>query len=201
MKKLLGCTCPSARITDGKLVLSLPDAVTPVMWVIDLNADKTVLLRVAEAENNQYVLQKTNRGAKPDAIEDIAYYTRKGKAIRALTKATEAMDRNERTAAKGIPGALWSWTKTIITWAVLLVLFAYWMIGTSFGSGLLLALISLRDGGVPVITFEDTAQPQLQPPLTPPNTVTPGATNPDAVGVPMSAEDFLQNRSRNVLPY
>lgn len=208
IKNILGCNCPSAHIATNKLVLSLPDAVTPVMWVIDLNESKTVLLKVEQAENDLYVLQKVNP-AKPGA-EDIAYYDKKGKAIRALQHANDAISQSSSKKG-GVLGCIWSLIKTGFFFFVIFLIALYLLLGTGFGTTALINMIEMREDGI-VSYFSDnrteqaTATPapraQASVPTTPslipsnPNeiTVSPTGNNPDEVGVPLSAEDFIQKR-------
>ena len=47
---------PSAKIVDGILILSLPDALRPVVWQMELSQSRTSALEVREHEDGTYHL-------------------------------------------------------------------------------------------------------------------------------------------------
>lgn len=220
MKNILGCACSSAQISANKLVLSLPDAMTPVMWVIDLDDSKTILLKVQQAEHNTYVLQKINRsGQKDSTVEDIAVYDSKGKAIRALNRTNEALSRQSSGCAnRSLAGCIWYWVKMALAFVVLMTIVVYWMLGSQFGTSILLKMLDMQGKSSTTTTASAPANPEnnfLSMPSTPfmpqsPSAlsdsdvasqlgvmrVSPASTNPDAVGVPLSADELIsKNKS------
>lgn len=212
IKNILGCACPSAHVSANKLVLSLPDAMTPVMWVIDLEESKTILLKVHEADNNTFVLQKIDRsGAKDSIAEDIAYYDSKGKAVRALNRTNDALNRQScGRKNRGVTGCIWYWVKMALAYIILTTLLVYWLLSTQFGTGIFLKMIDMQRDGVatvlstPMVTGDNITMPAPQESATPttetpvqPGTlaVTPTSRNPDAIGVPLSADDFIKKQT------
>ena len=59
LKKILGYKTSSATLGDNhRLVLSLEAALTPAMWIIDLNASPSLLFKVTESDDGLFALQK-----------------------------------------------------------------------------------------------------------------------------------------------
>lgn len=82
---------PSAKVVDGLLILSLPDAISPVVWQMEVGQSKSSALEVRPAENdNAYsLILKT---ARADVL-DIARYETKEHAVRALLTVSQAMEK------------------------------------------------------------------------------------------------------------
>lgn len=80
---------PSASVIDGTLVLSLPDAVTPVVWQLDFSQTKASAMEVREKEGFFNLVVKTPRGD----IHEIASYDSKSNAVRALMSVSNALER------------------------------------------------------------------------------------------------------------
>lgn len=81
---------PSAKIVDGILILSLPDALRPVVWQMELSQSRTSALEVREHEDGTYHL--TLKTPRQDVLE-VAPYATKDQAIRALQAVTSAMEK------------------------------------------------------------------------------------------------------------
>jgi len=83
-------TNASARVVDGKLILSFPDAKTPIVWQMDLTQAKASALEVLEDEaNNAFVLKvKTPKG---ESI-DVATFDQRSHAIEGLMAASVALE-------------------------------------------------------------------------------------------------------------
>ena len=80
---------PSAKILDGILVLTLPDATRPVVWQMELGQTKSSAMEVREQEGGSFLLVlKTPR---QDVVE-IAPYDSRDKAVRALIAISKAME-------------------------------------------------------------------------------------------------------------
>lgn len=82
---------PSAKVVDGLLILSLPDAISPVVWQMEVGQSKSSALEVRPAENdNEFCLML--KTARSDVL-DIARYNSKDKAVRALLTVSQAMEK------------------------------------------------------------------------------------------------------------
>ena len=80
----------SARVVDGKLILSLPDALAPVVWQMDLGEAKASALEVKHDEDNaRFVLVlKTPRGEKVE----VAAFDKRADALEGLMAASAALE-------------------------------------------------------------------------------------------------------------
>ncbi len=83
-------TSASGRVVDGKLVLSLPDAIAPIVWQMDLNKTKASALEVLhEEETNIFNLSlKTPSG---ESVH-IAKFDERVKAVEGLMAASHALE-------------------------------------------------------------------------------------------------------------
>lgn len=178
---MFNCKCPNAKMSDGKLILSLPNAMTPVVWVMDMDEAGTFLMKVETTDNGLYVLQKISNDGKK--IEDVAYYASKSKAIKAMGMIAKAT--NARLS--GIKSLL-SWVKSLL------------FIAACLGVLLFLAMLFFPKIERAVIGSSAQTQQQIQQnaPVAPAPMV---ETNPDAVGVPMSADDFLKKKGNSAFPF
>lgn len=80
---------PSAKIIDGTLILTLPNAVSPVVWQMELGQSKSSALEVRANDNNQFTLVlKTPR----QDVQDIATFANKEAAVEALLVTSKAME-------------------------------------------------------------------------------------------------------------
>lgn len=110
-KKDSGLLISSASVVDGKLILSLPDAATPVVWQMDLEQAKSSALEVREdTKTGRFALAlKTQKGE----TVDIASYEEKTSAVQALMVTSRALENahgkirpaaaNSQDAAPGAP--------------------------------------------------------------------------------------------------
>lgn len=93
----------SASVVDGTLILSLPDAVSPVVWRLDLVQTKASALEVRDDGIDLCTLVlKTPRGD----INEIARFESRGRAVNALMAVTRAMEQAQshiHTAANDRP--------------------------------------------------------------------------------------------------
>lgn len=79
----------SASVVDGKLILSLPDAATPVVWQMDLEQARSSALEVREdAKTGRFTL--TVKTPKGESV-DIAAYDEKSGAVQALMVTSKAL--------------------------------------------------------------------------------------------------------------
>ncbi|MAM34179.1 MAG: hypothetical protein CMH28_03800 [Micavibrio sp.] len=89
LENMTGSFSPSAKIVEGTLVLSLPNAVSPVVWRMDLGKTKSSAIEVREDENLFSLVLKT-----PQAdIYKIARYESKLPATQALMCIMDAMSK------------------------------------------------------------------------------------------------------------
>lgn len=185
---LTGNYSSSAKIVDGSLILSLPDALTPVVWRMDLGQAKASALEVREREDGTFILVlKTPRGD----INDIAPFAGRNRAVGALMAVSRAMahahgqlrpanDRNlpvpvgHAHPAPRSPGkhqGRGRWVGNLIGIIVLL--------------GLIYILASIGPRPAGNLAGLGTGAPFAAG--------APGGTN-NTPGVPMSADDFLRTR-------
>lgn len=92
IQNLTGGYRSSAKVVDGTLVLSLPDAQSPIVWRMDLNTAKSSAIEVRENDDNKYDLML--KTSKADA-HVIGTYEFKIKATQALMAVTKAMRKAE----------------------------------------------------------------------------------------------------------
>lgn len=87
---------PSACVVDGTLVLTLPDAVSPVIWRFDLGQAKASAIEVRTEEDGMVsrLILKTPKGE----VNEIALYASRAAAVNALMAIGRAMG-----AAQGRP--------------------------------------------------------------------------------------------------
>lgn len=79
----------SAKVVDGTLILSLPDAISPVVWRWNLGDAKASALEVREEKGGQFKLVlKTPRGD----VQDVAPFENRAKAMHALLAVSRAME-------------------------------------------------------------------------------------------------------------
>ena len=80
----------TAKVVDGILILSLPDAMSPVVWQMELGQSKSSALEVRNSADGFFVLAlKTPR----QDILEIAIYQQKEQAIKALLATSQAMEK------------------------------------------------------------------------------------------------------------
>ncbi len=79
----------SANVVDGKLILSFPMAVNPVIWQMDLNKAKSCALEVQEdKKKKQFLLQLKSNSQE---AENIAAFEDKQSAVDAMMAASSAL--------------------------------------------------------------------------------------------------------------
>lgn len=164
------------KIVDGKLILSLPEAETPVVWQMDLEKAQSASFTVLEnkKEKNFALVFKTQEGN----ADDIATFSKKQSAVDILMETSNALqnaqgqiksrattninDNNKKSDKLG----------AILAIALVIVLIIIWSISAA-GPG------RLGQGGV---------DPQSA-------SFSGSDNNPrQSSGVPVSADDFLTNR-------
>ena len=89
IESITGNYSSSASVVDGTLILSLPDAITPVVWRMDMVHAKASALEVRTTAENAFTLVlKTPRGD----VNEVASFSNRGRAVSALMAVTRAME-------------------------------------------------------------------------------------------------------------
>lgn len=170
----------SAKVVDGKLILSFPGALKPVVWQMDFSHVKASALEVQE-NKDEGIYTLTLKTPKGENV-DIAPFAKKEHAVSGLMAASKALEGAQgkiRPAASSgkaddgggqtvvVTGAKSSgrWTAPLLGVVMLLLLVFVWSLlapqsPSSVG----------RAGG------------------------SAAGSGPDAAGVPMSADDFLRGQ-------
>lgn len=91
LANITGGYTSSAKVVDGALVLSLPDAVSPVVWRMELEDVKAAALGI-EPKGEHFVL--TMKEGKSE-IKEIAPFDNKDKAVKALMAASNALENSQ----------------------------------------------------------------------------------------------------------
>jgi hypothetical protein len=107
IKKITGGFTPSAKVIDGTLILSLPDAISPVVWRMELGHAKSSAIEVREQKDGGFMLTlKTPKGD----VNDIAPYATRAAAVTALVAISNALEHahghiNPGVTASDVPAA------------------------------------------------------------------------------------------------
>lgn len=92
---LKSLSCPakpsSARVVDGKLILSFPEALTPVVWQMDLTQTKASALEVKQDKDRFTLALKTPKGE----VIDIASFEKREAAVSGLMAASKALESGQ----------------------------------------------------------------------------------------------------------
>lgn len=181
---------PSAKVVDGILVLSLPDAVSPVVWRMELGDARTSALEIRDREDGSCVL--TVKTPRQDAW-DVAAYATKDKALAALRCVSLAMEKAggqlrffhgiPRTPEKAEGGAV----------PLLPVVSPHPAYGAEGHHTKFWRLLAL---GVVVLAFALFFVKRPMGPQMEGGGIFPSAPSSDsaAIGKPISADDFLEGR-------
>lgn len=164
----------SAKVVDQSLVLSLPDAISPVVMRLSLEDVKSATLGVEEKDGRHVLIVRFNE----KDVRDIATYEERDDAIAALMAASSALEKGSRSSgdhtSSGGHGSSFYLKGGVLKWvgaiAALLVLLYIIAAVSSNRPG----LVEVRDAGSPTTATE--------------------SVNPAQTGVPMSADSFLSNR-------
>ncbi len=163
----------TVKIVNGKLILSLPEAETPVVWQADLDHAQTALFTVKEdkkAKIFNLILQKSEGG-----IDKIAPFKTKKAAVDILMRTSDALQNVEaqKPSRKKASGADQGVDKlgAVLAFALVATLLLIWIISASRPN-----LDTTSNN-----TSISSNAPQ-------------GSSARDAAGVAVSADDFLSNR-------
>ena len=90
IRNLTGGFSASAKVVDGTLILSLPDAIAPVVWRMELGHVRASAIEVRAQDDGTFMLTlKTPKGD----VNDIAPYATRAKAVTALVAVSKAMEQ------------------------------------------------------------------------------------------------------------
>lgn len=195
IQNITGGYSASAKVVDGTLVLSLPDAISPVVWRMDLGTAKSSAIEVRENSDSQYDL--VLKTPKADA-HVIATYLFKIKATHALMAITKAMkkaegqmpiiplDLSEEDRARYLPVpvsaskpkmTVWRWVLRGLKYVVVLL-----CMFVVFGTVWTFLKIKARQSLQAPVSVEAPAQLQQK------------SSQQNKIGEVMSADDFLKGR-------
>lgn len=90
LKNITGHSGASARVVDGKLILSLPEAKNPIVWQMDLTQAKASALEVRTDEKNE-IFTLTLKTPKGETVE-IAPFEKRAQAVSGLMAASRALE-------------------------------------------------------------------------------------------------------------
>ena len=186
-RSFLGKSTPinaaSARVVDGKLILSYPDAITPVVWQMDLSTARASALEVRENEKGHFIVTlKTMKGESAD----IAPFETKEAAVDALMAASRALENAHgqiRTGGESISSTAPA-ASTVTTTQKKSGRSSKWAAGF-LAFLLILFLISVWGSIAPraPMSVENAAGG--------PAASSPTGANSNEAGVPLSADEFL----------
>lgn len=161
----------SAKVVDGNLIISLPDAINPIVWRMELGNIKASAMEVRANDNNHLLTLKTPKGE----VHDIAPFETREAAVSALMRISNALEKAEGQIAPA-PAyhaesagdanrpykqkRSWKWV---------------WMVGAGL---LLFYILYALIASVPVSTSATSSAPR--------------GSQQEESGVPMSADDYLR---------
>ncbi len=87
----------TAKIVDGILVISLPDAINPIVWQMELGQSKASALEVRAGADGTHIL--TLKTPRQD-VQDIAAFTNRDHAVKALMTVSTALENGTGHTAK-----------------------------------------------------------------------------------------------------
>lgn len=178
-------THPSAKVVDGKLILSFPNALKPVLWQMDFAHVKASALEVDQTKEGKKEIWALNlKTTKGDTVEIAPFETRED-AVRGLLAASKALEAasgqinpvaNATSSSNPAPHYTGHTTKkrrwpTIVLGLIACFTFFLWYSTIPR---------PIRDSGLAAPNRTATA--------------TTGSSEAPTTGVPMSADDFLNSR-------
>lgn len=185
MKCLTGKSCrsaSSAKVIEGKLILSFPNAINPVVWQMDLGQTKASALEVqTNGDETRFTLVlKTPKGE----TVDIAPFESRQEAVDGLMAAAKALENAQghiraaasnsnytpgEAATHAAPARKNRWLGPVLAALFIFVLFMVW------------ASLLPKPAGIEV-----TGMPQ---------SAMPAAPSPEgAAGVPLDADAYLKGQ-------
>lgn len=107
LENMTGGYTSSAKVINDTLVLSLPDAKSPIVWRMELGSIKAAAFELQEKDSDYLLIMKTPKGEP----QQIAPFDNRAKALRALMSASQAMEqaqtlsKNAANDGGGVAGA------------------------------------------------------------------------------------------------
>lgn len=187
IETLTGNYSASACVVDGTLVISLPDAINPVVWRLELGQARASAMEIRAQDSNVFTL--TLKTPRSD-VNDIASFSSKARALSALMAISHAMEHahgQTRPAANDVP-PMPSGTNTL----PVPVKTVSARKKTAKGKGVLAGLVAvvlifiLLGALVNIAPMPSSTMRNASPAA--------GMSSGGTTGVPMSADDFLKNR-------
>lgn len=157
-------TNASAKVVDGSLIITLPDAKNPVVWRMALGETRAAALEVIARGDEHVLILKTPKGSSTD----IAPFDKREQASDALMAVARAMEQAEGRIKPASGASLPVPPKREKTWK--------WLIP--------LALILAA-----LFFFSQTAS--MTAPVGTANTAGKAGGGANDIGVPLSADSFL----------
>ena len=199
---------PKAKVVDGVLILSLPDADSPVVWRMELGKTKASAIEVrAENDNGETVHALIVKTPQSDVYK-IGTYTDKTNATRALLALTEAMNNAQGQLRPALPAVISNgqvrhmsqkrgvlgWIFQTLKWVFALVcLLSFLYLASIIGPVVIKGISQNLQQGMPTSEIKTTAQSTQEAPAA--STPTPKKPAPKIKsGAPVSADDFLNSR-------
>lgn len=97
LQNLTGGYSSSAKVVNDTLVLSLPDAKSPVVWRMELAEIKAAAFELQQKDEDFLLVMKTSKGD----TQQIAPFDNRAKALRALMSTSQAMEHAETLSRAG----------------------------------------------------------------------------------------------------
>lgn len=176
-ENLTGSYKATAKLSGSKLVLSLPDAITPCIWSLDLDTSDSAMLRLDTGADGLTHLVHD----KGDEADIIASYAKRSQAMRIMMSAARAIGKYERQGM-AVPSKKRQGLLRFLG-LIAVIAFALWAVAGLFFAG---PNPSRAD-------FEAELQRLIEQSGRVPN-IEP-RVDPNSTGVPIPLEDFLE-RSR-----
>ncbi len=174
----------TAKVIDGILILSLPDAISPIVWQMELGQSKSSALEIRDGENGQFIL--TLKTPRQDVL-DIATYANRDLAIKALLVTSAALEKGQgqlKAAPAGFTGSANGYPVPAVTQQkngafCILKKILMWLAGIAAGLILLFIVGWLLLGAINVIMTPQSGNP---------------TSSVNSNGGAVSADEFLENR-------
>ncbi len=104
----------TAKIVDGILVISLPDAINPIVWQMELGQSKASALEVRAGADGTHIL--TLKTPRQD-VQDIAAFTNRDQAVKALMTVSNALENGSGQTAQTAKSSSCCVANTGHTWS------------------------------------------------------------------------------------
>jgi len=161
-----------ADVIDGKLILSFPGAINPIVWQMDIVGTKASAIEVLTKDDHYELALK---GARNDH-NTIASFSSREDAVNALTAVSRAMQEADGKIHAPTGGTYSTNKKSNGSWFATLLKI----------TGIIILLFIIY-AIIAIIATANMDPSQF-------NTASPTSAPADSTGMPMSADDFLNNQ-------